>query len=229
MAWRWSHLLKDYVDGKTGKRLPGGRRMSLVQASIDATRDGTDELAAQFAAGEINGAQFRKEMRDLLKLEYIRQYLLGRGGRQMMSAVDWGSIGGMLAEQYKYLDGFVSDLEGMSETGIKARASRPSHRHSMNGDGDKFRAAMYVNSARESYFRGMSRGFGFDPDRLPAIPGDGNSQCLTRCACEWEIVERWEEGNLIGWDCYWHLGAAETHCPDCQERASAWAPYTITV
>lgn len=214
MAWRWSALLKNYLNDETGDVLPASRRATISQQSLDAATGGTNDLAARFAAGDLSKAKFRSEMREQLKREYIRQYLLARGGRNVMTPADWGSIGGMLADQYRYLEGFVDDLDGMTEAGIKARQVA--------------RASMYVNSAREAYFRGLARGLGFDPDKLPAIPGDGSSRCLTRCNCDWEIVERLEEGDLVGWDCYWNLGPSEQHCPTCLDRSSSWAPYTIT-
>jgi len=140
-------------------------------------------------------------MREEIKAEYIRQYMLGRGGRAQMTSQDWGSIGGMIADQYRYLKDFAKLVaEGkLSEAQIRARA------------------AMYANSAREGFERGQARANADAKDVIwvlgpvktehcndcvafaemgvqlvaddpysGAMPGSGNTECLTNCACHLE-------------------------------------------
>ena len=113
-----------------------------------------------------------------------------------MAAEDWGSIGGMLKEQYGWLKGFYQEvLAGdLSEAAIAMRAR------------------MYINSAREAYERALGRvaaragmdeeswatGFvrtehcedclGYEAEGWQEIghfptPGDGSTICLTSCHC----------------------------------------------
>src|SRR5688500_3201884 len=46
------------------------------------------------------------------------------------------------------------------------------------------RAQMYAESIKSPYWRGRTKLL-----PLPAMPGDGTSQCLTRCRCAWDISE----------------------------------------
>ena len=170
----------------------------------------------------MNPRDWHEMMREEIKKEYLRQYVLGRGGKGSMTQADWGSVGGMLIEQYhgtkkhKGLDGFYAAVKAgdLSEDQIRARA------------------AMYVNSAREGFERGQARAFGIPLDKLPMIPGRGDTQCLTNCACSWEFVAVYDETAegtvLVGWDCYWTLGIVKTeHCPDCLENAGKWNPLFV--
>jgi hypothetical protein len=83
------------------------------------------------------GAAFKAE----IKGEYIRQYLLGIGGINRMTQADWGSIGGSLTEQYKYIPGFLEDIASgkLTEAQIAARAN------------------MYINSSREAFERAKAK------------------------------------------------------------------------
>lgn len=80
------------------------------------------------------------------------------------------------------------------------------------------RAEMYAGSISAPYNRGATRML-----PLPAMPCDGTSQCLSRCACWWEIDELEGDNN---YDCTWHKSADES-CQTCIQRASDWAPLQI--
>lgn len=81
------------------------------------------------------------------------------------------------------------------------------------------RAQMYAESIKAPWWSGKTRDW-----PLPAMPGDGTSQCLTRCKCAWRIDELEGDGNA---DAYWIYGATEGHCQQCIERAAQWNPIRI--
>lgn len=205
MAWTWDLNAKRYRDSETGQFLSRERALEFVQASLDASGSATDTLASLAGAETpmIAPADWRNAMRQEIKDEYIRQYLLGRGGRDQMTATDWGSVGGMLKEQYGHLDAFAAQVDAgaLSEGQIRARAR------------------MYVASAREAFERANGRAQGVPA--MPAYPGDGSTVCLTNCKCTW-VFEQAE----TGWLCYWQLGRAD-HCDDCLGRAGEWNPLFV--
>jgi hypothetical protein len=201
VTWQWSASANRYRDSITGRFLSKAEALGFVDASLSATGNVTDTLSS-FVAGDapaISPDDFRSAMRREIKDEYIRQYLLGRGGIEQMTAADWGSIGGSLAEQYKWLEGFYQQVAAgeLSEAQVRSRTR------------------MYINSAREAYERAQERvaeNAGYDEVRWvldPAvescddciafgamgwqliaddpyggcIPGSGCTQCLTNCAC----------------------------------------------
>lgn len=82
------------------------------------------------------------------------------------------------------------------------------------------RAAMYARSIQTPYWRGRTKML-----PLPAMPGDGTTQCLTNCKCAWNVVPVDEEAG--DYDAYWVYGATEHHCQTCRERESQWSPLQI--
>ena len=75
------------------------------------------------------------------------------------------------------------------------------------------RAEMYAKSIQVPYWRGATKML-----PLPAMPGDGTTQCLTNCKCAWNVVPVDEEAG--DYDAYWIYGATERHCQGCRERQS---------
>lgn len=80
------------------------------------------------------------------------------------------------------------------------------------------RAEMYARSIQVPYWRGATKLL-----PLPAMPGDGSTQCLTRCGCAWDVSQLEGDGN---YDAYWRRGKNDS-CQGCVEREQQWAPLQI--
>lgn len=106
-------------------------RFEVVRRLAERVYD-QDRMAAQ--QSEINVAAWKEEMRQAIKDEHIRQYLSTKP-RDAMTQADWGRIGGLLNEQYRYLDGFANDVAAgrLTEAQIEARSR------------------MYMRSARQGF------------------------------------------------------------------------------
>jgi len=211
MSWVWSIAAKRYRDTDTGQFLSRESALDFVSQSIAQSQLVVDQLSSLVAGGQLDPNDWRDLMRQEIKTEYIREYLLGIGGREQMTFADWGSIGGMLKEQYAYLENFMDEIISLnlSEGQITARAR------------------MYTESAREGFERAKVRAAGIDID-LPAYPGDGSSICLTNDQCSWRIEEITDEnGNIDRFEAYWELNPAAEHCDTCLERAEQWNPLII--
>lgn len=208
MTWRYDTSMKRYRNLQTGQTMSSEDVARLVDQSVSASGDIVADLARLAANGQLNRTDFERRMREQIKLDYIRQGVIGRGGRAQMTQADWGSIGGQLSRQYVYLQRFAAELElgGISEGQAVVRAK------------------MYSASSRQAFERLKARAAGAD---LPQYPGDGRTACMTNCKCHWDIRDvRDDNGNIIGYDCYWTLDEAE-HCVDCLRNAREWAPYPI--
>jgi len=110
-VWIWLPDLQRYRDLTTGRFASEPEVMEWVATSIRGSSVVTDTLTQQLAQRQLRLGAWQRLMRQEIKDEYIRQYLLGRGGLEQMTQVDWGSIGGMLKEQYGWLDKFVAEIE----------------------------------------------------------------------------------------------------------------------
>lgn len=213
MSWRWLDSARRYYNDDTKRFMSRQDALGRVEASLNNGRNQVDTLADFVANGQIDPNDWRSQMQMQIKDEYIRQYMFGRGGRNRMTPSDWGSIGGMLAEQSPFLNAFTAEIEAglLSEGQISTRAQ------------------MYINSAREAYERGKSISYGIAYGALPAYPGDGSTVCLTNDQCSWTIVQIQDEnGSITGWECYWTLSPDAAHCTTCVTNATQWNPYILS-
>jgi len=111
-------------------RRAGGQLISaeevrlLSQRSIEAAFAEANSLASRVFNGSITVPQWQVAFREEIKKEYIRQYLVARGGRDVMEFADWGSCGGMIGNQFRYLDCFAADIAAgkLTETQIQWRS-----------------------------------------------------------------------------------------------------------
>ncbi len=194
--WVWDEKARRYRDTDTGRFLPRQDVLGYVQASLDASGIASDVLASFAANGNLSPQDFISLFREEIKREYIRQYLLGYGGREQMTFSDWGSIGAMLRGQYGYLPGFLDALlrGELSEAQVMARA-----RMYINGARQAFEAGRGKNAkalamGEELWVLGTVRtehcrdcinfaGMGWQPMGTFPRPGDGSTVCLSNCAC----------------------------------------------
>lgn len=193
--WGWDVTARRYRSIGTGRFMARQAVLGYVDQAVEGTRVVTDKLAGFVYDGSVSPKDFGELLRKELKSVYLQEYLLGRGGRGRMTQADYGRVGGILREQYKWIPGFVKDLESgqYSEEYIASRAG------------------MYVRSARESWGRAHEvnakememdqehwnlgatehcpsclefAGMDWQPVGTFPMPGDGTStECKTNCAC----------------------------------------------
>lgn len=198
-----------YWDAKTGRyRRKNGRFISRnsVLAILGQYLAFTDPIYAilnRYVTGSISANVFIRLVKQEVKNAAIVAYIVGRGGRSQMTQADWGRVGNVIKEQYKFLDKMLLDLPNISEGQLR------------------YRLAMYLNSTREAFERANEIAQGLPPNSLPAYPGSGDTICLTNCKCAWRIVR-----TKTGWNCYWELGSSQP-CETCKERSRSWNPYII--
>lgn len=198
-----------YRDTDTGRIMSYATLREQVNIMITESNDVALTLSALVKEGNISLNDWYAAMRQEIKDNYITQYLAGRGGLERMTYSDWGSVGGMIKEQYGYLSNFYNDIatQDLSVGEIYNRAR------------------MYLNSSREafsraSYREAVDRGYMMhkwvrNPSKencedctiledmgaidiltpfmspskgVPCIPGSGDTLCLTSCQCHEEFL-----------------------------------------
>lgn len=205
-----------YRNTETGRFLGAGQMVELRDRFLDAQQEAMRELTGRLS--EMTVADWARQMRDTIKTTHIDLYVLGHGGRNTMTAQDWGRLGHKLREQYAYLSRFEMEI-------ATGRYTDP-ETGGLKLDALMARAELYAKSGVSSYERGHALGMGV-PD-LPDYPGSGSTQCVTNCRCYWSIDEvHDDDGTLVGWNCTWvAVGDAGT-CGDCDAHAADWSPLYI--
>lgn len=159
-----------------------GRVVPRLQIKREADRvaslSPTASWANQVASGELPVDAWEAMMRQEIKTRYIQQYLACRGGVGPMTQADYGSIGGMIADQYRYLDGFAAEIaEGKLSEGQIA-----------------MRSEMYLNSSREACERAGRRAAevaGLTEVLWVRTPAESCEDCITLSNLGWQKAEPW--------------------------------------
>lgn len=125
-----------------------------------------------------------------LSVEAGSKLLSGRN----LSRAERDEIKRAVAGQMPYLRQFAADVRAgrLSDAQIAARAG------------------LYAGATRATW--GTARWYGAG---LPAMPGDGSSECLTQCGCSWAL----RDGGY-----YWERGKGDS-CPTCISREAQWRPW----
>ena len=191
-----------YIEQPSNDIVQWSRVTSALSNHNNRLNARVDELANALSSQRITPQQWVNGMRATVKDAYIASYLAGKGGRNNMQPSDWGRVGGLLSNQYRYLNRFSSDIfdNELSEAQIAARAR------------------LYIASSTQAFERAKAADRSIS---LPAYPGDGTSECMANCKCDWSIIEFDDR-----WEASWMLSQAE-HCDTCISRSTLWSPLII--
>lgn len=144
-------------------------------------------------------------MRAAIKTIFGAQYVFGRGGLNAMQATDWSRLGDLVEEQYSYLSGFVADVAA-------GKLSKPQI---------TVRAELYVGSSVRAHEAGKGAALNVE---LPALPGDGSSECMANDRCAWRLRKR-KDGKV---EATWVADIDDRTCKTCRKRAKDWNPLVLT-
>lgn len=162
-----------------------------------------ESAEAYLASDPPDARAFRQALSVEVKGLFISSFMAGHGGDWLaVGPQKWGQMGPVLRNQYRHARQFARELAGLSEAQIVARIK------------------LYAGAASQAYQRGLAWGRGLNPEILPALPGDGSTDCRSNCLCSWRITTR--SKALGDFDVSWVLGRTERHCRTCPERARQW-------
>lgn len=191
MKFEWRDKLAQFWNKTVGRLIPRLQVREAADAVIDASP--VKKWATRVASGEMRVGAWEQAMRDEIRRNYIEQYLAGRGGTGPMTAKEYGSIGGMIADQYRYLSDFAREVA--SGTLSEGQITR--------------RAEMYVNSSREAYERAQKRAVAeTDLDEVRWILDPQAEHCTGEPGCEELAAMGWR--RVAPWP--FRIGRAEIFC-----------------
>jgi len=176
------------------------QRTEAYEALRQAFADRTAQINARYLSGTIDEATWLSAMREEVKQINVQAYAAGRGGKWSdITFSEWGRLGQKMPFQYRKLTELAGQLPGnFSAAQLNARLN------------------LYANAARQQFESAIAAEKGVTDDILPALPGDGTTQCMINCKCRWAIRKR-HNVHI----CTWRLGRAE-HCRTCLQRAVQW-------
>ena len=169
----------------------------MARNIIEMFQQRITDLTGRLNAGDIDLLSWQIGMKDELRQLYSLQLIAAAKGNQETVSMDaWRTAESLLEKQYGYLKDFAKTIASgdLSDGQILARA------------------ALYARSGKEMFWTQST-----SKADLPAMPGDGSSECLGNCGCEWlEVDGQW----------YWIRGKNDS-CATCIQREKDWQPYKV--
>lgn len=199
-SWTFDPQTREY-------RSADGQRLTLVQliAIRDGLANGFEEVAAlivrQYLIGQITADQFYAQFSAFLWDAFLAQFLLGRGGTNMVAEVDLLVVDHLVFEQRFYLSRFTRELT----TGLISQPMAEA------------RGKLYAGASVQAFDAG--RELLYPGLRLPYYPAQ-NTICGSRCRCWWSVEEYPDR-----YEAYWHTEEDKSVCDTCLHREVESAPY----
>lgn len=176
-----------------------------IQPYLVALSESIGELMLDLKSGKITPNAWYEQFSELIAMFNVIGYHATAKKTPTGEAFDW--LTGNVAAQLSYLQGFRDTITA-----------------TMGAEGEwpatwDARAEMYTTSIIAPFWYGETKGL-----PIPALPGDGSSQCGSRDRCEIRID--WEDEETGTADVYWLLDpeADGRHCQTCEVRADEWNP-----
>lgn len=173
-----------------------------VQRHIEGMANTLQDLTRDLYAGEMSVAEWQAAAAQQIKSGWLSSSMYAVGGRENMTAAEFGRVGGGLKDEFRYLTNFARQIADGKRSEAQALS----------------RVQQYADASRQAYYDEWARQRD-NPDwndlpRLKQVPGDGGTRCRGNCNCE--ILETAD--GLV-----WKLNEAE-HCEDCEALANG-GPY----
>lgn len=188
-----------------------GKTQPVTQAQLRQVRDQLadglvdefDRLAGRYAEGQIGLGEMAEQFAALVRQGTTAGFLLGGGGVNAVKRDTMSRIDALIGQQTDFAERFMRDLAGAGLSDEAASA----------------RAQMYAGTAVTAYEQARAVSNGID---LPVYPGDGGTDCLTRCRCSWTIETT--ESDVSAW---WDTAGDPDVCDGCQSRGSQYNPLVM--
>lgn len=189
--------------GTTGRYVDSRRRMvsrtgiiAEAEKAISGVKGEMRGLALQLQGGQISAQEWYDGMRQRLKIIHGLEASVAKGGWAQMTPSDWGAVGAITKQQYKYLNNFTlqildgtQPLDGrfIVRAGMYADASRGTaedmlrRQAAINGYTEERRVLGVADHCQDCVDAANQ---GWRP--IGTLPRIGDSVCRTNCHCTFE-------------------------------------------
>jgi hypothetical protein len=108
--YTWDAVAARYRDSRTGRFVPEGQIRTAIDRAIIKANGEMTALARQLRKGEITLDEWSEAMRTEIKAQQLAAAMVARGGAAQMTQEDYGRVGGQIANQFRYLNNFQSQI-----------------------------------------------------------------------------------------------------------------------
>lgn len=176
-------------------------KTALLEVRMNIFNTDVGNLAERLFTGDVSIGQWEESMKRLMREFHASIAAISKGGWDNMTFQDWGRLGPVLKEQYRFLHGYAEYIAANSDT--------------VSIDYLKNRSRMYGRPSTHVMSM-MTAGIEIS-HLLPWLPGDMSTSCDGNCKCYWalRVILQTETTNTV--EATWNLTPAE-HCSTCLGR-----------
>lgn len=205
MTYKFDPVRRAYWDDVTRRFIPNSRMIEMRESIVAAFSENAATWTDRFTSGELTINEWREGFRSLVRNATEAQFVLARGGEAQMTPDDWEIVDTRVAAQDQYIVRLGEDIESGA---ISAQMA-------------SYRSTLYASSTRSAFEQGRSRSW--TDSRMPAYPGDGNTECMGSCQCRWDY--RMVDGQVHA---TWKMNASAESCGGCSANAMLYNPYIVS-
>jgi hypothetical protein len=192
MPYAYNNTAQRWFDPVTGRFVSEQAVTDEMRLHQQATYNMLQNVTTQLYAGSLSIEQWQLAVAAELKDAHLAQAMFAVGGKRNMTQANYGRVGGTLADEYRYLAKFASEIAAGTVSEAQALA----------------RVNMYGNGTQQSYWREyklatkgqlwwtlgtterhcgkcpeLAAASPHNPNELNQVPGDGQTPCLSNCDC----------------------------------------------
>jgi hypothetical protein len=199
--WSFVKKIKAFVfkalgrEGKpTGKpqKLTPKAQERLMRENSEQQAGRLKELTKSWADGKIALPEWQAASKQIIKNAFCQAYLLGIGGKTQLTKASYGSLGGMLKKQYKWLARLTDGMAKGEVSPAKAAARIQMYAHASKEAHERGLAVAWKGATEEKWIRTKSEscpdcvrleGMGWQKVGTFPVPASGKTRCLSLCGC----------------------------------------------
>lgn len=176
--YRWNAKVGRYLDAR-GRFVPAAAIRQELDAALEAAKRRMSSLAEQLRTGAITLDEWFVESGKIVKQVHLYSAAAAKGGWAQLTASDFGTIGAIVKEQYKFLARFAQQItDGLTLDGRFLR-----------------RADLYSQAGRATYHKtesGEMKKREKTEERSVLNPADHCADCIGESRRNWQPI-----GTLI--------------------------------
>lgn len=210
-AYGWNERAGRYVDLETGKFIKASVVRDALESVMDGARDKMQDLTQRLINQQISLAEWEAGMMQQIKLGHTAAAAAANGGWAQMSKSDWGAVGQLIKEQYKFLRNFAGEIsEGIQALTGQALFRANMYGEAMRGTFESMRTRyQLIYNGMEEEIRILGEAdhcdgcldqaaLGWQP--IGTLDDIGEEECLTKCHCTKQYRKmgldgEWEESE----------------------------------
>lgn len=166
-GWGWNEVAQRYIH--EGRFVSPTQVRGAIDAFVEGTSDRLKALTLELRSGSLTLGQWQTAMASEIKASHLASAVAANGGWANMTPESFGQVGGLLKEEFKYLNRFASQIAEGAPTA------------NVDSDAILNRVALYGEAPRHTYEEARltnERDSGFDIEWNELGAADHCDECV---------------------------------------------------